>query len=178
MLHEATSRRKSLGSWRMARTSGHLVIEGARDQGHRGLGRPIGLDERELKWMNRAKLAIVALCLACGVVSLGACTMGTVRSPIYGSGWMSDYGQTRPTTVSLTNIEILMVIRVRTVRRGWGSAHTGMRHSRGSSPRSWRVVHRRKAVCYKWHKDSGEWRPDRSDTKDNFGKRAARRLNQ
>ena len=46
--------------------------------------------------MNRAKLAIVALCLACGVVSLGACTMGTLRSPIYGGGWMSDYGQTRP----------------------------------------------------------------------------------
>jgi hypothetical protein len=40
------------------------------------------------------------------------------------------------------------------------------------------VCDRRKAVCYKWHNGSREWRPDRSDTRDNFGKKAARRLDQ
>ena len=152
----------------MASTSGHLVIG---ELGIRDIG--FGAADRTrcagAEMMNRAKLAIVA-----SRPRLRGCLLRRVHDghgPIadlrrrlderlrsdpayYGQPYeyRDPYGYPRPYGPP-----------------GMGSAHTGMRHSRGSSPRSWRVVHRRKAVCYKWHKGSGEWRPDRSDTKDNFG---------
>jgi hypothetical protein len=49
---------------------------------------------------------------------------------------------------------------------------------RSFSPNPGVVCNERKAVCYKWHNGSREWRADRSDTRDVFGKKAARRLNQ
>jgi hypothetical protein len=69
-------------------------------------------------------------------------------------------------------------------QRPYGSPWIGPRPywnappSRMFSPDPGVVCDRRKAVCYKWHNGSREWRPDRSDTRDNFGKKAARRLDQ
>jgi hypothetical protein len=34
----------------------------------------------------------------------------------------------------------------------------------------------RRAVCYKWDEHRDRWRPDRSETRDFFGKKAAKRL--
>jgi hypothetical protein len=129
--------------------------------------------------MNRAKRAIVALGLACAVVFLGACTLGTVRSPVYAGGWASDYGQPRPYYGQPYGYRDPYGYP-----RPYGLPGMGQRpywdapRSRVFSPNPGVTCDRRKAVCYKWHQGSGEWRPDRSDTKDNFGKKAARRLNQ
>ena len=68
-------------------------------------------------------------------------------------------------------------------QRPYGSSWMGQRpywntpQSRVFAPDPGVACDRRREVCYKWHDSSREWRPDRSDTKDNFGKKAARRLN-
>lgn len=129
--------------------------------------------------MNRLKLAIVALCLACGVLFLGACTLGTIRSPVYAGAWTSDYGQTRPYYGQPYDDRDPYA-----VQRPYGPPGMGQRpywdapRSRVFSPNPGVRCDPRKAVCYKWHQGSREWLPDRSDTKDNFGKKAARRLKQ
>jgi hypothetical protein len=136
--------------------------------------------------MNPAKLAIVAFCLACWALSQAGCAAGTFRSPIYGGGWTSDYGQPR----SYYGQPLPYYGQPYEYRDPYGYQRPydppgmGQRpywyapRSRVFSPNPGVSCDRRKAVCYKWHKGSGEWRPDRSDTKDNFGKKAARRLKQ
>jgi hypothetical protein len=125
------------------------------------------------------KFAIVALLVAGGALAQGACTMGTVRSPVYSGGWTNDYGQTRPYYGQPYDYRDPYAIHrpygppVMEPRGYWDGPR-----SRVFSPNPGVECDRRKAVCYKWHRGSGEWRPDRSDTKDNFGKKAARRLKQ
>ena len=116
--------------------------------------------------------------LACGVVSLGACTMGTVRSPIYGGGWMSDYGQTRPYYGQPYEYRDPYGYPRPYGPPGMGSAHTGMRHSRGSSPRSWRVVRQAESGLLQMAQRLGGVAAGPIRYQDNFGKKAARRLKQ
>lgn len=125
--------------------------------------------------MKRASRAIAVLCLALATLSLGACA-GTFDQPFYSYsyGGTQDYGQNRAYEYRDPY----------TWQRPYGTPGMGQRpywnapQSRVYSPDSGVRCDRRKEVCYKWHNNSGEWRPDRSDTKDNFGKRAARRLDQ
>jgi hypothetical protein len=124
--------------------------------------------------MNQAKLAMVALCLAFAALSQGACAAGSVDRRFYGYGGTDDYGQVWP-------YEYRDPYKL---QRPYGSPWMGQRpywnapQSRVFSRDPGVRCDRRKEVCYKWHNKSREWRPDRSDTKDNFGKKAARRLNQ
>ena len=120
--------------------------------------------------MNRAGLVIAALCLAC----LPGCVTDEFLSPLSGFGQTDDYAQTPPYRYSDPYV----------FQRPYGSPWMGRSPSWGAplsrvfSPDAGVVCDRRKAVCYKWHNGSHEWRPDRSDTRDNFGKKAARRLGQ
>jgi hypothetical protein len=118
--------------------------------------------------MNRATLMIAALCLA-SLPEVGCATDKFL--PLSGFGQTADYVQTGYADPYA-------------FRRPYGSPWMGQRpywnapQSRVFSSDPGVVCDRRKAVCYKWHNGSREWRPDRSDTRDNFGKKAARRLNQ
>ena len=123
--------------------------------------------------MKRASRAIAVLCLALATLSLGACA-GTFDQPFYSYGGTPSYGQSRAYEYRDPY----------TWQRPYGTPGMGQRpywnapQSRAYSPDSGVRCDRRKEVCYKWHNKSREWRPDRSDTKDNFRKKAARRLNQ
>jgi hypothetical protein len=128
--------------------------------------------------MNQAPLAIV-LCVAFAALSQSACAADTFdrRFHSYGQsdgyGQSDYYGQTRPYEYRDPYA----------YQRPYGSPGMGQRpywnapRSRVFAPDPGVRCDRRKQVCYKWHEGSREWRPDRSDTKDNFGKKAARRLN-
>jgi hypothetical protein len=128
-----------------------------------------------------AKLAIVALCLALAALSQGACAADTLNSRFYSYGRTEDYyGQTRPYQYR----DPYTYRDPYALQHPYGSPGMGQRpywyapQSRVFSPDPRVRCDRRKEVCYKWHDRSREWRPDRSDTKDTFGKKAARRLNQ
>jgi hypothetical protein len=131
----------------------------------------------EAEPMNGAKPAII-LCLAIAALSHSACAADTFDRRFYSYG-PSDgyrqtdyYGQTRPYEYHDPYA----------YQRPYASPWTGQRpywnppRSRVFSPDPGVACDRRREVCYKWHDGSREWRPDRSDTKDNFGKKAARRL--
>lgn len=123
--------------------------------------------------MKRASRTIAGLCLAVASLWLGAC-VGTFDQPFYSYGGTQGYGQNRAYEYRDPYAW----------QRPYGTPGMGQRpywnapQSRVYSPDSGVRCDRRKEVCYKWHNKSREWRPDRSDTKDNFGKKAARRLNQ
>lgn len=129
--------------------------------------------------MKPARLAILALCLGASALTLSACLIGTPNTRFYSYGGAEDYyGQTQPYQYGAYQYRDPY-----TSRRpyGYGGTQGPYRYSPQSrvfSPDRGVTCDRRKEVCYKWHDKSREWRPDRSDTKDTFGKKAARRLNQ
>lgn len=133
--------------------------------------------------MKRASRTIAGLCLALAELSLGACA-GTFDQPFFSYGATQGYGGGYGGTQSYGQNRAYEYRDPYTWQRPYGTPGMGQRpywnapQSRAYSPDSGVRCDRRKEVCYKWHNKSREWRPDRSDTKDNFGKKAARRLNQ
>lgn len=140
-------------------------------------------------WMFSARLAISALWLTFVALAEGACAAGTFDRSSYGYRVQS-YSQTWPYE-SRQPFEYRDSYRYRNpyeyrdpFRRPYPAPWMGRSpswnapRSRVFSPDRGVTCDRRKEVCYKWHNKSHEWRPDRSDTKDTFGKKAARRLNQ
>jgi hypothetical protein len=121
--------------------------------------------------MNRAGLVIAALCLAS--LPEAGCATDEFLSPLSGFGQTDDYGQTPPYGYSDPYASQPPYGPWMGQRPYWNAPQ-----SRTFSPDPGVVCDQRQAVCYKWHDGSGEWRPDRSDTRDNFGKKAARRLDQ
>ena len=130
--------------------------------------------------MGRAKFTIAGLCLAFAALTQSGCLVDTGSPRLYSSdGAENYYGQTQPYQYRAYQYPDPYVWQ-----RPYGSPWLGQRpywnapQPRVFSPDPGVRCDRRKEVCYKWHDRSGEWRPDRSDTKDTFGKKAARRLNQ
>ena len=134
--------------------------------------------------MMQAKLAIV-LCLALAALSQSSCEAATFDRRSYSYGQTDYYGQTD----HYGQADYLGQTRRYEYRdpyayqRPYGSPWMGQRpygyapRPQVFSPDPGVRCNLRKEVCYKWHNESREWRPDRSDTKENFGKKAARRLN-
>ena len=131
--------------------------------------------------MNQARHAIVVLSLAVAALAQGACAAETLNPSFFSYGGTGDYyGQTTPYQYQYRDYQYRDPY---TFRRPYGYGGTqgpywNSPQSRVFSPDSGVKCDRRKEVCYKWHNNSREWRPDRSDTKDTFGKKAARRINQ
>jgi hypothetical protein len=116
-------------------------------------------------------LAIAALCFA-SLAQVG-CATDTFFPSYSGFGQTDDYGQSPPYRYADPYAFQPPYASPWMGRRPYWNAP----QSRVFSPDPGMVCDQRKAVCYKWHNGSREWRPDRSDTRDNFGKKAARRLN-